>query len=134
MIVIGIAGGTGSGKSTVVSRIVESLPEGAVALLPQDNYYRDLSHLPIEQRRKVNFDEPRSIEWTLLESQLETLREARAVEMPTYSYLTCTRQAATVRVEPRKVVIVEGILVLTEPRLRDMLDIKVFVEAVADTG
>ena len=132
MIVIGIAGGTGSGKSTVVSRIVESLPEGAVALLPQDNYYRDLSHLPIEQRRKVNFDEPRSIEWTLLESQLETLREGRAVEMPTYSYLTCTRQAATVRVEPRKVVIVEGILVLTEPRLRDMLDIKVFVDADAD--
>lgn len=132
MIVIGIAGGTGSGKSTVVSRIVESLPEGTVALLPQDNYYRDLSHLPIEQRRKVNFDEPRSIEWTLLESQLETLREGRAVEMPTYSYLTCTRQAATVRVEPRKVVIVEGILVLTEPRLRDMLDIKVFVDADAD--
>ena len=132
MIVIGIAGGTGSGKSTVVSRIVESLPEGAVALLPQDNYYRDLSHLPIEERRKVNFDEPGSIEWTLLENQLETLREGRAVEMPTYSYLTCTRQAATVRVEPRKVVIVEGILVLAEPRLRDMLDIKVFVDADAD--
>lgn len=132
MIVIGIAGGTGSGKSTVVSRIVASLPEGAVALLPQDNYYRDLSHLPIENRRKVNFDEPQSIEWALLEQQLDSLREGCAVEMPTYSYLTCTRQEATVRVEPRSVVIVEGILVLSQPRLRDMLDIKVFVDADAD--
>jgi len=111
---------------------VASLPEGAVALLPQDNYYRDLSHLPIENRRKVNFDEPQSIEWALLEQQLDSLREGRAVEMPTYSYLTCTRQEATVRVEPRSVVIVEGILVLSQPRLRDMLDIKVFVDADAD--
>ena len=132
MLVIGIAGGTGSGKTTVVNKIISSLPPGEVAVLPQDSYYRDLSALPMEERAKVNFDEPASIEWKLLVKQLNELKEGKTVEMPTYSYLTCTRQTETVRVSPRDVVIVEGILVLTDPILRNMLDVKVFVDADAD--
>ena len=132
MIVIGIAGGTASGKTTVVRKIIESFPSGEVAVIPQDSYYKDLSHLTMEQRRTVNFDEPAAIEWPLLCHQLQELKEGRAVDVPTYSYLTCTRQPETVRVEPREVVIVEGILVLNEPELREMMDVKVFVDADAD--
>lgn len=132
MLIIGIAGGTGSGKTTVVNKIISSLPQGEVAVLPQDSYYRDLSSLPYEERTKVNFDEPASIEWELLVRQLNELKEGRQIEMPTYSYLTCTRQKETVTVLPRDVVIVEGILVLTDPVLRNMLDVKVFVDADAD--
>lgn len=132
MLVIGIAGGTGSGKTTVVNNIIRSLPQGEVAVLPQDAYYRDSSHIPLEQRSKINFDEPASIEWELLETHLSLLRQGKTIEMPTYSYLTCTRQAETVTIEPRDVVIVEGILILTQPSLRDALDVKVFVDADAD--
>lgn len=132
MIIIGIAGGTGSGKSTVVNKIISSLPPGEVAVLPQDNYYRDSSHIPPEERQNINFDEPASIEWPLLEQQLAELKAGHAIEMPTYSYLTCTRCKEVVRVEPRDVVIVEGILVLSQPELRDMMDVKVFVDADAD--
>lgn len=132
MLVIGIAGGTGSGKTTVVHKIMRSLPQGEVAVLPQDAYYRDSSHVPVAERSKINFDEPASIEWELLESHLMELKKGNKVEMPTYSYLTCTRQEATVTVSPRDVVIVEGILILTQPRLRDLLDVKVFVDADAD--
>ena len=132
MIVIGIAGGTGSGKTTVVNKIITALPQGEVAVIPQDSYYKDLSHLDPAERAKVNFDEPDAIEWTLLVEQLRCLKEGRAVEMPTYSYLTCTRQEQTVHVEPRDVVIVEGILVLNDEVLRSMMDVKVFVDADAD--
>lgn len=132
MIVIGIAGGTGSGKTTVVNKIINSLPPGEVAVLPQDSYYKDSGHIPVEERSKINFDEPASIEWPLLVKQLKQLKQGKAIEMPTYSYLTCTRQPETIRVEPREVVIVEGILVLTDPTLRKMLDVKVFVDAEAD--
>jgi len=132
MIVIGIAGGTGSGKTTVVNKIIKALPQGEVAVIPQDSYYKDLSHLDPAERAKVNFDEPDAIEWTLLVEQLRCLKEGRAVEMPTYSYLTCTRQEQTVHVEPRDVVIVEGILVLNDEVLRSMMDVKVFVDADAD--
>jgi uridine kinase len=132
MLVIGIAGGTGSGKTTVVHKIIRSLPQGEVAVLPQDAYYRDSSHIPMEERSKINFDEPASIEWELLEQHLHELKSGRSVDMPTYSYLTCTRQEATVAVSPRDVVIVEGILILTQPSLRDLLDVKVFVDADAD--
>ncbi|MDE6328696.1 MAG: uridine kinase, partial [Duncaniella sp.] len=127
-----IAGGTGSGKTTVVNKIINSLPPGEVAILPQDSYYKDSSHIPVEERSKINFDEPASIEWSLLVEQLKTLKDGKAIEMPTYSYLTCTRQPETIKVEPREVVIVEGILVLTDPTLRKMLDVKVFVDAEAD--
>lgn len=132
MLIIGIAGGTGSGKTTVVNKIIKSLPPGEVAVLPQDSYYKDSSHVPPEERSKINFDEPAAIEWTLLVDHLEQLRNGKTIQMPTYSYLTCTRQTETVEVEPRDVVIVEGILVLTDPVLRDMLDVKVFVDADAD--
>lgn len=132
MLIIGIAGGTGSGKTTVVNKIINSLPPGEVAVLPQDSYYKDSSHVPVEERSKINFDEPAAIEWTLLVDQLKALKEGKTVEMPTYSYLTCTRQPETITVQPREVVIVEGILVLTDPVLRSMLDVKVFVDAEAD--
>lgn len=132
MLIIGIAGGTGSGKTTVVNKILNSFPAGEVAVIPQDSYYKDSSHIPPEDRSKINFDEPAAIEWTLLADHIERLRRGETIDMPTYSYLTCTRQDETVRVEPRDVVIVEGILVLNSPELRDMLDVKVFVDADAD--
>lgn len=132
MIIIGIAGGTGSGKTTVVNKIISSLPQGEVALLPQDSYYKDSSHIPPEERSKINFDEPNSIEWALLIEHLRRLKAGETIEMPTYSYLTCTRQQETITVEPREVVIVEGILVLNDPELREMMDVKVFVDADPD--
>lgn len=132
MLIIGIAGGTGSGKTTVVNKIIDSFPAGEVAVMPQDSYYKDSSHVPPEERSKINFDEPGAIEWTLLVEHLKALKEGKTIEMPTYSYLTCTRQPETVRVEPRDVVIVEGILVLTDPVLREMMDVKCFVDADPD--
>ena len=132
MLIIGIAGGTGSGKTTVVNKIINSLSQGEVAVLRQDSYYKDSSHRPPELRSKINFDEPDAIEWPLLVKHLCELKEGKTIQMPTYSYLSCTRQAETVAVEPRDVVIVEGILVLTDAGLRDMLDVKVFVDADAD--
>lgn len=132
MIIIGIAGGTGSGKTTVVRKIIESLPKGEVSVLPQDSYYKDSSHIPPEERQKINFDEPAAFEWELLIKHLEELKAGKSIEIPTYSYLTCTRQQETVPMQPRDVVIVEGILVFSDKRLRDMMDIKVFVDADAD--
>lgn len=132
MVIIGIAGGTGSGKTTVVNKIINSFPAGEVAVIPQDSYYKDSSHIPPEERSKINFDEPDAIEWTLLEQHLEDLRNGKAVEMPTYSYISCTRQEETVHVEPRDVIIIEGILVLSQPELRNCMDVKVFVDADAD--
>ncbi|MGN0223955.1 MAG: uridine kinase [Muribaculaceae bacterium] len=132
MIIIGIAGGTGSGKTTVVNKILTGFPAGEVAVIPQDSYYKDSSHIPMEERSKINFDEPAAIEWSLLVEHLKQLREGKTIQMPTYSYLTCTRQPETVEVAPSDVVIVEGILVLTEKQMRDMMDIKVFVDADAD--
>lgn len=132
MIVIGIAGGTGSGKSTVVRKIIESLPKENVAVIPQDCYYNDNAHIPLEERLKMNYDEPASIEWTLLTKQLDELRQGKAIEMPTYDFITCSRLKETVHIEPCEVVVVEGILVLTDKHLRDMMDVKVFVDADAD--
>lgn len=132
MIVIGIAGGTGSGKTTVVNKIINSFPDGEVAVIPQDSYYKDSSHIPPEERSKINFDEPDAIEWTLLHEHLCQLRAGNAIEMPTYSYLTCTRQPETVHVEPRDVVIIEGILVLNDADLRKQMDVRVFVDADPD--
>lgn len=132
MLIIGIAGGTGSGKTTVVNKIIKSLPPGEVAVIPQDSYYKDSSHVPVEERSKINFDEPAAIEWSLLVEHLKQLKAGKTIQMPTYSYLTCTRQEETVPVAPSDVIIVEGILVLTDPVLRDMMDVKVFVDADAD--
>ena len=132
MLIIGIAGGTGSGKTTVVNKIIDSFPAGEVAVIPQDSYYKDSSHVPVEERSKINFDEPAAIEWSLLVEHLKQLKSGKTVKMPTYSYLTCTRQEKTITVEPRDVVIVEGILVLTDPVLREMMDVKCFVDADPD--
>ena len=132
MFIIGIAGGTGSGKSTVVNKILERIPASHVALVPQDSYYKDSSHLPLEERQKINFDHPDSLEFDLLVEHLRLLKEGKAVEQPIYSYLTCTRSKETVTVEPREVVIVEGILIYTHMPLVEAIDLKVFVDADAD--
>ncbi len=132
MLIIGIAGGTGSGKSTVVRKLLERLPQGEVVILPQDSYYRDSSHLPLEERLEINFDHPDSIEFELLVKHLKDLRKGKTIEQPIYSYLTCTRAAETIPIKPCDVIIVEGILVLTNPELRKMMDLKVFVDADAD--
>ncbi len=132
MLIIGIAGGTGSGKTTVVRKIMERLPKGEVGIISQDSYYKDSSHVPVEERQKINFDEPKAFDWDLLLKHLKMLKNGLPVEMPTYSYLTCTRQKETEPIEPHDVVLIEGILVLSDPRLRNMMDIKVFVDADAD--
>ena len=132
MLIVGIAGGTGSGKTTVVRKIIESLPAGEVVLLPQDSYYKDSSHVPVEERQNINFDHPDAFDWHLLSRHVAQLREWKSIEQPTYSYLTCTRQAETIHIEPRKVVIIEGILSLFDKRLRSMMDLKVFVDADPD--
>ncbi len=132
MLIIGIAGGTGSGKTTVVRKIVESLPKDSVAIIPQDSYYNDQTHLPLDVRKKTNFDHPDAFEWPLLAHQIAELRAGRAVEQPTYSYITCTRLEETVHVEPRDVIIVEGIMTLYNKELRDLMDLKIFVDAEPD--
>ena len=132
MIIIGIAGGTGSGKTTVVKSIVDSLPANEVALLPLDSYYKDSSHVPVEERQNINFDHPDAFDWELLSKQVEMLRQGKAINQPVYSYLTCTRQPETIHIEPRKVVIIEGILALSDKRLRDLMDLRVFVDADSD--
>ena len=132
MLIIGIAGGTGSGKTTVVRKIIERLPLGEVVILPQDSYYRDSSHLPLEKRLEINFDHPDSIEFELLVKHLKELKKGKTIEQPIYSYLTCTRANDTIPIKPCHVIIVEGILVLSNPELRKMMDLKVFVDADAD--
>lgn len=132
MLIIGIAGGTGSGKTTVVRSIMDSLPPEEVAVIPQDCYYNDNKHIPLEERLKMNYDEPAAIEWPLLCEHLQMLKEGRTIEMPTYDFITCARLEKTVTVKPREVVVVEGILVLADKPLRDMMDVRVFVDADAD--
>ncbi len=132
MLIIGIAGGSGSGKSTVVKKVTKLLPKDSVVVIPQDAYYRDNGHLSPEERARINFDHPSSIEFNLLIKHLDHLREGHSVEMPIYSYLTCARATETITINPQAVVIVEGILILTNPRMRERMDIKVFVDADAD--
>lgn len=132
MLVIGIAGGSGSGKTTVVKAITQKLC-GKVVVIPQDSYYKDSSHLPLEERQKINFDHPDAIDFKLLCEQLHDLKEGKTIEQPVYSYITCTRSTTeTVTVEPADVIIVEGILIFTCKPLRDQMDIKIFVDADAD--
>ncbi|MGE4287430.1 MAG: uridine kinase [Salinivirgaceae bacterium] len=132
MLVIGIAGGTGSGKTTVVKKIMSSLTADEVALVTQDSYYKDNGHLPLEERQKINFDHPDAIEFDLLTRHVHALKNGQSVEEPIYSYLTCTRAKETKTVKPKKVIIVEGILILGHQALRELFDIKVFVSADAD--
>lgn len=132
MLIIGIAGGTGSGKTTVVNEIISRLHQGDVVVIPQDAYYRDNSHLPLEQRQQINFDHPDSIEFELLIESIKKLKKGESVHQPIYSYLTCTRFDETILVQPHKVIIVEGILCLQPEKLRKLMDIKIFVDCEAD--
>ena len=132
MLIIGIAGGAGSGKTTVVRKIIERLPNDAVAVLEQDAYYRDSSHLPMEERQQINFDHPDSVEFALLFAHLCKLSNGETIEQPVYSYSDYARMKETVKVEPKQIIIVEGILVLSQPYLREIMGLKVFVDAEAD--
>jgi uridine kinase len=132
MLIIGIAGGTGCGKTTVVNQILNQLPEGEVGVLSQDSYYKDTTHLSYDERVKINFDHPRSIDFELLESHLKELRKGNDIEQPVYSFIKHNRTGDTILTHPRKVMIVEGILILTNPELREMFDIKIFVHADSD--
>lgn len=132
MIIIGIAGGSGSGKTTVVNKIVELLPKDSVSVMSQDAYYWDNGHLPAEEKKKINFDHPDSIEWDLLIRHLDVLKSGYSVEMPMYTYTTCARSEETITIEPREVIILEGILILAEEELRQRFSIKAFVDADDD--
>lgn len=133
MLIIGIAGGTGSGKTTVVQKITGLLKKEEVVVIPQDSYYKDNSHLSMEERQEQNFDHPDSVDFDLLIRHLTELKQGRSIEQPVYSYITCSRsRTETVHVDPAHIIIVEGILIFTCPELRRMLDIRVFVDADAD--
>ena len=132
MTIIGVAGGTGSGKTTVVKKIVEALPPHYVTVIPQDSYYNDTSSMTEEERHAINFDHPDAFDWKLMVKQINELRAGKAIEQPTYSYLICNRLPETIHVEPHPVIIIEGIMALLNKKLRDMMDLKVYVDADSD--
>ena len=132
MTIIGIAGGTGSGKTTVVRKIVQALPPHYVTVVPLDSYYNDTSHMTEEERHAINFDHPDAFDWKLLTKQINMLRNGQAVEQPTYSYILCNRLKETVHVEPKPVIIIEGIMTLINKKLRDIMDLKIFVDTDSD--
>lgn len=132
MLIIGIAGGSGSGKTTVVNKIIRGLPKNSVTVISQDSYYKDNGHLSDEEKKKINFDHPASIEFELLNRQLDQLVDGKTINRPMYSYVTCARSEETIPVEPSNVIIVEGILIFTNARLRNKCNIKVFVDADSD--
>jgi uridine kinase len=132
MLIIGIAGGTGSGKTTVVNQIIEELKNEEVDVISQDSYYQDTSHLSFEERKKINFDHPKSIDFDLLVSHLKDLKAGNNIQQPIYSFKEHNRTGETIEIEPRKVIIVEGILILTHPEIREMFDIKIYVHADSD--
>jgi uridine kinase len=131
-LVIGVAGGTGSGKTTVVRKIAEQLPRDKFVILQQDSYYKDNSHISLEERKKINYDHPLAFDNDLLIEQVERLLEGKPIEVPLYSFITYTRQKDSIQVQPTNIMIVEGILILEDARIRDLLDIKVFVDTDAD--
>jgi uridine kinase len=132
MLIIGICGGTGSGKTTVVNKILDILPENQVAILSQDSYYKDSSNLSLEERKSVNFDHPDAIEFDLLLDHINELKKGHTIQKPIYSYITCTRSTETIPVESKDVILIEGILLFTDERIRNICNIKVFVDAPAD--
>ena len=132
MTIIGIAGGTGSGKTTVVKKIVEALPPHSVAVVPLDSYYNDATELTDEERRQINFDHPDAFDWKLLHKQISMLKRGEAIEQPTYSYVLSNRLPETVHVEPKPVIIIEGIMTLVDRKLRNMMDLKIFVDTDSD--
>src|SRR5680860_57355 len=132
MLITGIAGGTGSGKTTVVSQIIDQLKNEEVDVISQDSYYQDTSHLALEERRRINFDHPKSIDFDLLVSHLKDLKAGKTIEQPVYSFIDHNRTSETITFHPRKVIIVEGILILTHSDVRAMFDIKIYVHANSD--
>jgi uridine kinase len=132
MLVIGIAGGTGSGKTTVVNQIIKQLPSEEVCVISQDSYYKSTDNLSYEERSNINFDHPRAIDFDLIVKQLKKLKSGKTIEQPVYSFVTHNRTKDTIKTHPRKVVIVEGILILNNEELRNLFDIKIFVHADAD--
>ncbi|MBP6072790.1 MAG: uridine kinase [Flavobacterium sp.] len=132
MLIIGIAGGTGSGKTTVVNQILNELPETEVGIISQDSYYKQNNNMSYEERSNINFDHPRAIDFELLVEHLQALKTGQTIDQPVYSFVTHNRTDDTVTTHPRKVMIVEGILILTNPELREMFDIKIFVHADSD--
>ncbi|WP_274289135.1 uridine kinase [Prevotella corporis] len=130
--IIGIAGGTGSGKTTVVKKIVEALPPHFVAVVPLDSYYNDTTGMTDEERKDINFDHPDAFDWKLLTTQVNDLRNGLPVEQPTYSYLLCNRLPETIHVEPKPVIIIEGIMTLINKKLREIMDLKIFVDCDSD--
>ncbi len=132
VMIIGICGGTGSGKTTVAQRILEAVGADRVVYLQQDSYYKDLSHMPLEERHTLNFDHPDAIDTDLLIAHIEELRAGRAVEQPVYDFTTHTRRPETRHIEPRPIILVEGILVFENPRLRSLMDLKIFVDTADD--
>ena len=132
MTIIGIAGGTGSGKTTVVKKIVEALPPHCVAVVPMDSYYNDTSDMTEEERKQINFDHPDAFDWKLLHKQIAQLRRGEAIEQPTYSYIISNRLKETVHVEPKPVIIIAGIMTLVDRKLRSLMDLKIFVDTDSD--
>ncbi|WP_290697264.1 uridine kinase [Lacinutrix sp.] len=132
MLIIGIAGGTGCGKTTVVEQIMNELPEGEVGVISQDSYYKDTSHMSYKERVKINFDHPKSIDFKLLRQHLTALKAGENIEQPVYSFVEHNRTKETVTTHPKRVMIVEGILILSKQKIRDMFDIKIFVHADSD--
>jgi len=132
MLIIGIAGGTGCGKTTVVNQIIKELPKNEVGLIAQDSYYKDLSELPLKKRKETNFDHPSAIDFKLLHVHLKRLKQGESVEQPVYSFLECNRSKDTLLTKPKKVMLVEGILILSDPEIRKMFDVKIFVDADSD--
>jgi uridine kinase len=132
MLVIGIAGGTGSGKTTVVNQIIDELPENEVCVISQDSYYKSTDSLTYEERIKINFDHPRAIDFELLETHLSNLKRGEIIQQPVYSFVTHNRTKDHIETHPRKVVIIEGILIFNSKKLLDLFDIKIFVHADAD--
>ncbi|MFQ3297284.1 MAG: uridine kinase [Polaribacter sp.] len=132
MLIIGIAGGTGSGKTTVVNKIIKQLPTDEVCVISQDSYYNATDNMPYEERAKINFDHPRAIDFELIIRHLKALKAGNNINQPVYSFVTHNRTKDTIKTHPRKVVIVEGILILNNQELRDLFDIKIFVHAETD--
>lgn len=132
MLIIGIAGGTGCGKTTVVEQIIAQLPVDEVCVISQDSYYKDTSDLSYQERVKINFDHPNSIDFDLLLQHLKALRDGASFEQPVYSFVEHNRTGETITTHPKKVVIVEGILILTQPEIRAMFDVNVYVHADSD--
>ena len=132
MLIIGIAGGTGSGKTTVVQQIINELPETEVGVISQDSYYRENHNLSFEERALINFDHPRAIDFELLVNHLKALKKGDTIEQPVYSFVTHNRTDDSIITHPRKVMIVEGILILANAELREMFDVKIFVHADSD--